>query len=383
MSVASTQLMIEPTLSIAMSTAASTELSTGLVMRPSPELCLYSRLLALPLTALDEAIEEELTSNPALARPEVRRCRRCGGIETFGRCPCRVRAPLVDGPRPEPVAYEDRATALLADAADLLEPGDRSVAEYVLADLDSRGLLDRDVAAVARDLGVDVGRVARVVDSLRAAGPPGLAASSIRECLSSQLAAIEREEGSLPVLRALLDHLDDLALGREACVVAALGIPGERLREAVRVLRRRLRPCVVLTDPPAPPPPRPDLEVVAHPDRTLTAELTYDSRAGLAVDAVYLQVARGEGTVGSRASLADRRHARHWLARAETFLTQLDRRRSTLEAVATCVVGRQSGFVNFGSDAPPAVDPRDRRRPTGSARVDGEPCRQGQGPPAS
>jgi RNA polymerase sigma-54 factor len=323
-------------------------LMPALAMRPSPELCLYSRLLALPVTALDEAIEEEVAANPALVRTDTRRCRGCGRMASFGRCSCHPGGARLDVSDREPAAPESAAAILLADAADLLGPGDRQVAEYVLADLDGRGLLDRDPASIGRDLAVDVGRVERVLASLRAAGPPGLAAPSIRECLAEQLAAIERSEGPLPAVECLLDHLEDLACGREGRVGVGLGLTVEQLREAVTVVRQRLRPFAVLGGDAAPPPPPPDLEVIAGPDEPLRAESLFDPRGGVAVDSVYRDVARGTGALGSRASVADRRHARQWLARAATFLAQLDRRQSTLEAVATRAVRHQADFVALG-----------------------------------
>lgn len=72
MRVAATKLTMEPSI------------STTMEMRARPELCLFSRLLELPINGLEEAIDEELTSNPALVRAERLRCQSCGATISQG-----------------------------------------------------------------------------------------------------------------------------------------------------------------------------------------------------------------------------------------------------------------------------------------------------------
>jgi RNA polymerase sigma-54 factor len=323
-------------------------MATAMVMRVSPDLCLYSKLLALPLAALDEAVENEVEVNPALVRSFARRCRGCGRRLRFGTCRCTTASIHPDGAHWQIAAIDDPAAALVGEAADLLGPGDRGIAEYVLADLDHRGVLDRDVRAIAGDLAIDVARVERVLAGVRAVGPPGLAASSIRDCLSHQIDALDASAALRGDAQQLVDHLDEVAYRVETRVGATLGLTVDRVRDAMGVLQQ-IRPGATFAAEPVLPPPPPDLEVIAGHNQALAAEVTRDVEATVSLDPLYVELASGRGPTAARASRADQQHAREWLGRAQGFVTQLERRQSTLEAVATRAVQHQAAFVASGA----------------------------------
>jgi RNA polymerase sigma-54 factor len=241
---------------------------------------------------------------------------------------------------------------LLADAVDVVAGRDRPILAYVLADLDKRGFLDRDSADIARDLGVDRARVAAVLDRIQSVAPPGLASRGIRDCLARQLDAIERTGDVPPVVRPLLDHLEHLAEGRFGVIAAAIGTSIEDTKAGWAFIRDKLRPAAGLEEAgSAPPPPPPDLVVAEAADHSLAAHLIDDPRARLAVDGPFLRLARGTqpGPITAHVTDAERRDAQVWVARARQFLRQLERRRSTLEIVATAAANYQAHFFSHGA----------------------------------
>ena len=191
-------------------------------------------------------------------------------------------------------------------------------------------------------------RVERVLAILRSAGPPGLGAADLADCLLLQLAELPRVPAILPVL--VRDHLADLARGRLAAVAAALGVGTAEVREARGFLRTRLRPWVALDEPgDAPPPAPPDVVLrwsAADPEALEVEVAGSGGMVRLAPD--WASLAAGDG---GRLSAAERRSVRTRTARARQFLAELDERAGTLARIARYAAERQRPYLRRGAAA--------------------------------
>lgn len=323
-------------------------------LRATPALVAFAQLLVLPVTDLAAVVERELSENPALDRDERPTCAGCGRVLTARRCRwCSGRsAPLPAAGAAVEASVPDRpsvAQRLLAEVAPLLAAEDRAVAAYLVDDLDSRGLLGRSVAEVAADLGVDAGRVASVIAEIRRAGPPGVCAVDVRECLLLQLADWETRREAPSLIRPLLtDHLGDLAQGQVHVLARVLGASPEEVVEARRFIASHLRPYVVFDEPPAarPAPAWPDVLVRrrrGQPDR-LEVETTVPVSLAVRLDPLYARLARGPSPLAA----CERKELAGHVARARSFLACLGERSSTLRTVAQHVVEVQQDFVLGG-----------------------------------
>ena len=83
----------------------------------------------------------------------------------------------------DPPAPETDTDALLAVVRPALETSEVRIAEYLIASLDRHGILDQSPADAAAALGVEQLSVLGVLTAIRQAGPPGVGATSIKECL--------------------------------------------------------------------------------------------------------------------------------------------------------------------------------------------------------
>ena len=134
--------------------------ATDFAQHASPSLVQFAQTLALPSDALEELVEREVASNPALERLPVADTPRAG-------------CPRADD-FAETLAHEPSDTELLAGAARLLLPAaDHALAEAVAGSLTSRGFLPVPVDVLASELGDTTERVERVVAALRDAGLQG------------------------------------------------------------------------------------------------------------------------------------------------------------------------------------------------------------------
>ncbi|MGY1807673.1 hypothetical protein ACI8AF_09905 [Blastococcus sp. SYSU D00669] len=309
----------------------------------SPALVTFGELLMLPFEAMESALEDELSVNPALERIDGDECPVCRGA---WRASCPVCAPRgqrrpgtgsgdcddivvpADESDVEQLAREVRAEVGAADVA---------IADYVVASLDRHGMLDRSCTEMADELGVDTSRVERVLAVLRRTGPPGVGARTASECLLLQLDACGLTDESAGFARKVIsDHLTALARGHFAAIAAALGASPAEVRGVLAFVRSRLSPYPAfvgsghVTGYVVP-------DVVIRHDDVVPGAFT--------VELVEPAVMR----VTVRDMWASGRVPADAVQRARSFVTQVRNRWQTLERVASCVVRHQPEFLRHGA----------------------------------
>lgn len=243
----------------------------------TPQLILANTLLQLSSTELEQAIAQELASNPALELVEVLRCARCGQPLSDGRCPScgesSFRAASGD------VAYREYGAGSPAfSAGDVATYADYAgderdeevsrltsseglpdyllrqvhlslpaenwpVAVHLVENLDDHGFLDCDLDEAASDCEVSRACVERVLAALQGLDPVGIAARDARECLLVQLEHLRREGVEQPLAQALVaDHWEALSKRLFAAIAEAEGTTVDQVRAALLFLRDNLNP---------------------------------------------------------------------------------------------------------------------------------------------
>ena len=339
------------------------QLSTvpALAMQPTPALVAFVELLALPLSDLEERVERELATNPALDRDQGAACPTCGGPPAACACaapdgPARRSPADGGGDLLELVACRRTLPErLLAEVRPALSSADRPIAEYLAGSLDGRGRLTEAPGDVAAALGVPVAAVQRVVELMRLLGPAGVTARDGRECLLLQLDRWEEEHAAESLVRRILDeHLEALAGGRLAAIARAEGVPEAEVVAARAFIRARLRPYPLQEAEPIEEAAGPRLAVTAPPE--VLIDEASDGSAGFHVRVVEARRLRltvdplYERLAGSSPGAADGvgEHARSHLRRAQGFLHRLEQRWRTIQRVAECLVERQEAFLRGG-----------------------------------
>jgi RNA polymerase sigma-54 factor len=332
-----------------------------LAMQPTPALILFAELLVMAAPDLEERVDQELATNPALDRDPAGVCPACGDGATACRCAAAARLaerrPAAEGGADllEQLAYRRTLPErLLDDLRPSLAAADRPIAEYLAYSLDDRGRLTEPPGDAAAALGVPIARVEAVLALLRRAGPPGIAARDGRECLLLQLDRWEEEHPPERLVRRILeDHLESLAAGRLGAIAGATGAGAVEVLAAREFIRARLRPyppCEVEDDgvarPGETPGVLPDVRIVETPDRSggFQVQLLEPLRLGLMVDPLYEALA----ATGSAAPDGAKSHARAHVQHAREFLSRLEQRWRTLRLVVEYLVQRQEAFLRRG-----------------------------------
>ncbi|RDV09377.1 hypothetical protein DXK94_13385 [Arthrobacter sp. RT-1] len=311
-------------------------------LRTLPGLLNAMGMLAMTHQEVALATERSLAENPVLERMDGHPCPGCGRHVSSGTCHrCRGK-----GTAPQ---FQDRAEpgtdpfqTLEADAGLEVRSDCRHALEYVMAHLTPRGILDADPEEIARLHGLRDQQVQEALRALRAAGPPGIASSSVAELLAVQ-AEVLVAAGEVPAWlpRLVSEHLGDLAEGSTAAVVRAMGITEREVLAGLALIKERLRPfAAVETTAADAAVPTADVFLYRRPDGSLEVEVPASAWFGLHV------VDLSEGLRGSP-------EAKQWLAEhelsAQRLMYQIDRRANALLRITECAVIHQKDFLDHGT----------------------------------
>jgi RNA polymerase sigma-54 factor len=268
-------------------------------------------LLVLSNAELQEKINAELSTNPALELLEERVCPTCHR-PLVGKRQCPVcslgnettqEAIVFLSPREsirprskrsqddllmdnEPVAPEDLSLNVLRQLAADLDPEDRKLAVYILSSLDEDGFLQDQPAIIARTNRVTLQRVQKVLDLISQVDPTGLGSIGPREALLAQLKQFDDRLPRVALANRIIEtSFRDLGNRNFETIADKLDVKVHKIRQAVIFIQDSLNPYPARAywgsgrHPQAPDPNvyhTPDIKVTTNPivpDGALLAEI--------------------------------------------------------------------------------------------------------------
>lgn len=271
-------------------------------------------------------------------------------------------------------AHTNLTDTLLAQLrASIRAPDILRVAEYIANCLDEHGYFTADPIETCAILDVNNKQIDEALLHVHACEPAGIGARNLRECLLLQIRHIRdtatADETYDAVAESLLDrYWEPFIQRRTGPLPRKLGVTPERLDAAIAFIRTRLvpRPATGYRQPWENN--RDSLSIVVRPDviihRTtsgFTVEVVGQEGQTLQVNPYYrglYDTIRGDkrqAPVAKDAPPSPRGdHAKHVIAyveRANLFLTNLQRRRRTIQRIADAIVEIQQGFLHTGQKA--------------------------------
>lgn len=115
---------------------------------------------------------------------------------------------------------------------------EKTIAEYIFYNLDTRGYLTISPEDISEDLGVDIGEVSGVRQVIGGLDPPGVGARDLRECLLMQNRDGEISE---EIIRY---NLEDIGANRLNKIAKERGISIEEVKEKIAYIRSlEVNPC--------------------------------------------------------------------------------------------------------------------------------------------
>jgi RNA polymerase sigma-54 factor len=345
-------------------------------LRMAPRMIQSMEILQLPLMALQERIDQELSENPILvdlrespapetdseepsAPAEDATLGEFDGdgsddwTESYGETHRPSRAALSEESDRKHDAMQNMASrprSLHDDLSDQLgfldsDPTVRTLAEYIIYNLDDNGFLNLELSEVVRDFGGDV-TMAQAEEALalvQKLDPPGIGARNLRECLLLQLTPDVPCRDVLHVLIA--NHLDDIQQNRLPAIEKKTGISIEQIKEAMEHLRRlNPRPGARYT-PESTLYVVPDLIVEANEHGEYEVRLVDDHTPQLAISRYYQKQLKNKQTdAAAREFIQKRIQSARWL------IESIEQRRNTLLKVARAIIAHQKDFLDKGPE---------------------------------
>lgn len=347
-------------------------------LKLAPQIIQSIDILQLPLLELQERIEQELEENPVLEMREVdpdseeaRKAAESGPSAEKEREDKRMEVMDFDPsfrehfadmyPRRRHSGGEEdkkleamqntpsRPESLqdyLFDQFRLLDVPESAlgIAENIIYNLDDDGYLQYSLEEIVASMdGVSLEDAENALRLLREAGPPGIGARDLQECLLLQLSEEDFPEQfeSLEIL--IRNHLDDIAANRLPKIVKETGRSMEEVKTAVDTIQKRLNP-------------RPGGEFGARPGLYVVPDVVVEL-----IDSVYeirLEDARVPGLFVSSAynkllkdkkcTAKDREYIQQKIQSAKWLIDSIEQRRNTVYRTSCEIVRIQKGFLDHG-----------------------------------
>lgn len=354
--------------------------------RIAPRIIAANQILKLTAAELQQAIDMELTENPALQTPDEDPCMLCDQPRSLcADCPVRKNTlqevaeaslTIYDTSQGRELSFDDEDLSeellqnvssqltleqyLLPLVASIVPSSRRYVAEYLIDNINEAGYLKISTEQVSIDLNVDLEIVEETLSVIHQLDPPGIGARDIQECLKIQLIRLAEEFKGDPVALEIVESVwDDLLRSAYDKIARKLKITQERAEEAVDFIRKQLTPypgrvfrktfeCEV---DPAISTIQPDV-VVTRTTRGYNIDVVgYDTHF-LHISSRYLQMYQDikEGRDGHY-TVEDKAHIMAFVERAESFVEHINQRKRTLKRIAEFVVDFHEGYLETSSRA--------------------------------
>lgn len=332
-------------------------------IRIDPRVILASQLLEMNQVELGQALETELSENPALERIDAQDAAPTIEEILSAIAPCELTPgggcnelhrslPRDSGVETDWVDFTPSNDSLWDRlSAQLLGAIDHKLCEYLVGSINERGYLTCNREEIALACSVSLEEAEEAIALLKTCEPAGIGAHDLRECLELQLrdAATPAERLARKILRDDFEALvkkDARPLRRKYkvpidlveeafFVVSSLNpFPGEDFRVETSSVQERS--CAAQAD-----------LVIKRDEQGWVVEVQGPSVLNLRVDRGY--EARNRELLRDRSANRDeKRHITEYVDRANRFLDAVSQRRRLLANIGRYLVGRQSGFVATG-----------------------------------
>ncbi len=336
-------------------------------VRIDPRVVLGSQLLKMSQAELEQAIEAELTENPALERiqDDEEPMSDESILESIAPQELKFQDDDAEAMRSLPqdegaLDWMDLATSvpLLTDYVraqllPMLPSHLRGAGIYVVECLTDTGYLTEPIEELALATNTSLEEMEEILAKLKTCEPYGIGAAGVQECLLLQLRGVKTHSGKL-AQHIIKTHLEEF-MGRKTMRIARrFSVMPDVVEEAFDVIlaldpfpgqqfagraSSRGRSAAV----------KPDM-VISRTEAGWAIEVSGPSSMSLSVSRGY-QARQAALQRRTSADKDEKRHIAVYMERASTFLECLEQRKRTLRRIGEYLVQHQPGFVATGDYA--------------------------------
>ena len=342
----------------------SLQLKLGQSLTMTPQLQQAIRLLQLPVLDLNAQIQEALEENimlemedlPDVPQTSAETTAEVQTLQAEDNWQERAADRIQDGGwngegRPITEFADESGQSLREHLLWQLEmehftPRQAVIGEAIIDSINDDGYLGDDLAEIAAGLDADSdfsqAEVEDALDKVQHLDPIGIGARSVGECLVLQLRQLDAETPGLALAIDIADsHLDLVANRDHGELRRTLRKSEEDLHDALALVKSCNPKPGLAVSPAAAEYVIPDV-FVRKIDNHWQVEISPTGVPRLSVNQQYARLLRGSG---------DHAVLRSQLQEARCRIRSLEIRNETLMKVATCIVSRQTEFLEHGDEA--------------------------------
>jgi RNA polymerase sigma-54 factor len=224
-----------------------------------------------------------------------------------------------------------------------LDEKQRKTAETLIGSIDARGFLlnyTQVSAAIKKELGVSQKDIDDVLETIQDLEPDGVGARDLKECLLIQIREqnFESEELEELLIKAVSDHLKDLAEKNYDRIAKALKIEKDGAQKLAEFIKNNLNPnpgsmfaerlpCVI-----------PSFSLVKDKDKYKAVNLEKTYGPSLKISPVYEKMLKDPKTDAKSLEFLKEK-----LEAAKDFLENISKRHETIEKIMALIISTQSG----------------------------------------
>jgi len=342
----------------------SLQLKLGQTLTMTPQLQQAIRLLQLPVLDLSAQIQEALEENIMLEMEDLPEAPRTSDestaeVETIkaeetwqSSSMDRIQDGGWNGESRPSNEYPDESGESLREhllwqlELEDFSPREALIAEALIDAINDDGYLSADFTDIKACAGTNAeftdDEVEIALHKVQRFDPVGVAARSLSECIVLQLSQLEEQTpGRELAIKLAQNHLDLVANQEYAELRRSLRASEQDLDDALALVRGCHPKPGLAVSPAAPQYVVPDV-FVRKIDNRWQVEISSSGIPRLTVNQKYAQMLRGNG---------DHSVLRSQLQEARWLVRSLEIRNETLLKVASCIVSRQSDFLEKGDEA--------------------------------
>jgi RNA polymerase sigma-54 factor len=342
----------------------SLQLKLSQTLTMTPQLQQAIRLLQLPLLDLSSQIQDALEENimlemedlPGVPKTSSETTAEIETIKAEDNWQSSSMQRIADGGwngEGRPInEYADQSGQTLREhllwqvELESFSPREAIIAEAIIDAINDDGYVTTDLVDILGSIGeeakISENEVEQTLRKVQRLDPAGVGARSLSECILLQLQQLDDGTVGLELARSLAENHLDLIADKEYGELRRSHRASEEDLDAALALVKSCHPKPGLAVSPASAEyVVPDV-FVRKVDKRWQVEISSSGIPRLSVNQKYAQILRGNG---DHAALRSQLQEARWLVRS------LEIRNETLLKVATCIVARQSEFLDHGDES--------------------------------
>ncbi|HMA59139.1 MAG TPA: RNA polymerase factor sigma-54 [Halanaerobiales bacterium] len=325
---------------LALDLSVDLEQKQELVMTPKLQMAI--KLLQYSSMELKEYVEEEMKDNPLLEKHDENENHLDDRIKNqYQSYRYGSNYNQEDFNYENMVTYQPNLLEYLENQLyEVLDNDETEAGEYILGNLDERGLLSTSLDEIAEELDEDIDYVKSIIKKIQKLEPAGIAATNLKECYLTQLKQMDVKTNDAELL--IGNHLDLIVTEEYKEILDKTGWSEDRLSKALHIINKLTsKPASLVADHKKTQYIMPDIVIKKVNDEYVIV-LNDKASPLLRINPYYYEMMQKCKKDDTYEYLEDKFKSALWIIKS------IEQRRMTVYRIAKTIADKQKNFLDDG-----------------------------------